>query len=86
MYLLSLWQSSKFVASCVPELGPQSVSFKTAIVSPDAICKKKTSRLGFLLGSPAIVLGLAMVTDAQVMMVTGHVFSPTAISYPTQFL
>jgi hypothetical protein len=46
-----------------------SASFKTGSVSPDAVCRMY-GRLGLLSGCPAVMSGLAMVTDYPVSVVT----------------
>jgi hypothetical protein len=59
-----------------PRVSYTSTSFKTGMVSPDAICRIY-DRLGFLLGCPATMLGLVMIRHP---IADGH--KVWLVSYP----
>jgi hypothetical protein len=83
----TLWvrriSSTKMISSVISVMNTQvlggshsrfsftSTSFKTGRVYPDAICRMY-SWVGSLLGSPAVICGLAIVTDDLVSMFTRY--------------
>jgi hypothetical protein len=60
---------------CRPKDNVTKASFEMERVCPDAVCRAHFVD-GTLLGSPAVMTGLTIVTDAPVSTVTRHDLSP----------